>query len=394
MRLPGSKIEVTFENELVILRDENTSKVIDIGGLTFEDILSEVQSFAYIRNCRPARRLLRFILLRSGLPDQEEFPRRDILNEEDLNILETALESVGDLSDRFLSPHSSQKHETEQPEAEQCSEVEETPVFEIPQSERASIWTSDREIDLVYSFSPENIPTKTPETISPVTETTGLDEPIYMRIPMFDESSSTGLTRLKVLFLGESGVGKQSILQNGGFSIYESAVFGSLQTDEPLAYSKVVEHQAEQIRIDVWLPEGALQARIPVEELYSETGVIALVYSVSDRSSFERMQFWIEEASTMFLTPPPLIIIGNKKDLASSLESDNVFDNRFVSSEEGIELTEMVASKLAAPDSNFPVKFIEISAMNHDSIERAVDSIIRLWLENDKLILPIVELPV
>ena len=44
MRLPGSNIEVTFESDCVIVRDDNTSNIIEINGMTFEDILTEVQA--------------------------------------------------------------------------------------------------------------------------------------------------------------------------------------------------------------------------------------------------------------------------------------------------------------------------------------------------------------
>jgi GTPase SAR1 family protein len=413
MRLPGSNIDVTFENEIVIVRDENTSKFIDIGGMTFEDILTEVQSFAYIRSCRPARRLLKFILLRTGLPDQEEFPRHDILNEEDLDVLENALDSVGDLTDVVRS---AQRHNTIAPEietqasstmsaaeddtdtpaassspaAEEETEIPVAPEQEIPESERSTIWTSDDEVEMVYRFSPDNVPKRTAEESVEESGVMQSHDSVSAEFDVFDESSSVGLTRLKVLLLGEKGVGKRSILQRAGFSIYESAVFGSLQTDSPLAYSKIVGYHNERIRIDAWLPEGAVEARLPHEEFYAETGAIVLVYSVSDRASFDKMEFWIEEASSMFLTPAPVLIVANKRDLQDA-EVPPEPDDNFVSTEEGKNLRDRIAEKLGPSYANVPIEFTESYRAIDENIGRIVESILDLWERNNRLTVPIVE---
>ena len=172
MRLPQSNIEVTFEKEYVIVQDTNTSKIVAISGMTFDDILTEVQTFAYFRNVRHPRRLLKFILQRAGLPNQEQFPATDVLTEEDLIALSQALGSVDDFTDTFLSPHSDNKTDDEhidsneprqQEDIIETSTPEEASETGIPQSERASIWTSDRKVEIVYRFSPENIPQEDPE---------------------------------------------------------------------------------------------------------------------------------------------------------------------------------------------------------------------------------------
>ncbi|MHA2424804.1 MAG: hypothetical protein ACXAEF_08455 [Candidatus Thorarchaeota archaeon] len=158
MRIPGSKIEVSFEADCVIVKDNNASKIICIHGMTFEDVLSEVQTFAYYRNCRPARRLLRFLLLRTGLPNQTEFPSTAMLNQAE------ALGTIDDLSDKFMSPTLEIQPVEIVPENEESYENEHYQETNIPQSKRASIWTSDERIEIVYRFNPENIPKSTVET--------------------------------------------------------------------------------------------------------------------------------------------------------------------------------------------------------------------------------------
>jgi len=164
MRIPQSDIEVSFEADCVIVRDKTSSKIVSISGMTFEDILTEVQTFAYFRNCRPARRLLRFLLLRAGIPNQEEFPRTDILNHEDIQKLAEALGSVDDLTDSFFSSHSGGQPIFDTPEPEKDHEKSHSHKLEVSQSKRASIWTSDAKIEIVYSFTPENIPEAIPES--------------------------------------------------------------------------------------------------------------------------------------------------------------------------------------------------------------------------------------
>ncbi|MFW9933845.1 MAG: hypothetical protein ACFFDR_14510 [Candidatus Thorarchaeota archaeon] len=66
-----------MEFDRVVLKDGSTSKMIEYKGRSFDDVLTDVQSFIYIRGFDTARRLLKFILLRIGLPNVETFPRDD-----------------------------------------------------------------------------------------------------------------------------------------------------------------------------------------------------------------------------------------------------------------------------------------------------------------------------
>lgn len=116
----------------------------------------------------------------------------------------------------------------------------------------------------------------------------------------------------KVVFLGDSGVGKTSIINrfsNGDFLQGQIATVGCNMT--PISYIK----DQQKITLNMWDTAGQERYRSIVPAYYRDSDVIVLVYSIVDLKSFEKLTSLIDEIHTKITVMPSLIIVGNKKDL-------------------------------------------------------------------------------
>jgi len=371
MNIPGSDVEITLQFDRVVLADSSTSKMIEFKGRTFEDVLTDVQSFIYIRGFDTARRLLKFILLRVGLPNVTEFPRDDELNEDDMDELSEVLEDIDTLSDRFLSA----KFQDDTSGLDDIPEVKET-VREEEVLPNPSIWESQEPIELVFKFTPENLPAK--ERHSVVRNDVDWES---ARFPVFDCTYDNEVEVLKIIILGESCVGKKTLLATAGFGSHCVQLSDVENANHGNIYSRIVEHNGSNYRIDAWAAKDH-----PTKEFFANTSIMVIVYSVVDRSSFQSIDYWIEEASRVLLNVPPILLIANKADLREGNSDSNP-----VLSEEGFQMKKLIEEKLGTHRCIHPIHFIETSCKREIGIEEAVRKILTLWLENEKIVLPLID---
>ena len=400
VQLPGSGIDIGLDSDFVILQEQHISKKIPFKGRTFADVLSDVQSFAYVRGCRAPKKIVKFILVRIGLPDVEIFPAEEELTEDDIAELANVLNIINSLEDRFLSPMFSEKPSDEFVKilgvSQDISKDIEEVLPKTSDSKISSIWDSDTDIEAVFKFHPENIAEiKTSIKKEKPIESTPVqyiwDTPSFDKIEAFDETQEEATSHLKVIMLGEKGVGKQSILIRAGFQKSKTEFDNDTSSNRPLAFSRIVECAGEKTRVDAWSLEGAMELNIPKEDFYSQTGALILVYSIADRRSFESIEFWASEAAYSFLTPPPIIIVGNKMDLRGVTAEQETAMDQPVSWQEGERLRHQIAEKLGTENNAHPIEFVECSCATNEGIEDVINSVVKLWHDNEMVIVPIIE---
>ena len=99
----------------------------------------------------------------------------------------------------------------------------------------------------------------------------------------------------KVVLIGETGVGKTSII-----SRYISNTFSSALTPTPGAnfttkISKFLEY-ARDIKFEIWDTAGQEKYRSLAKVFYKNSTVCVLVYDITRRASFEELKkYWINE---------------------------------------------------------------------------------------------------
>jgi len=107
--------------------------------------------------------------------------------------------------------------------------------------------------------------------------------------------SQEGAESHKVVLIGESGVGKTSII-----SRYISNTFSSQQLPTTGAnfVSKMVllEDENKSLKFEIWDTAGQEKFRSLAKVFYKNAAVCVLVYDITRKTSFEEIKnFWINE---------------------------------------------------------------------------------------------------
>ena len=147
----------------------------------------------------------------------------------------------------------------------------------------------------------------------------------------------------KLIFLGDSGVGKTNIMKR--FS-EDQFFFNSKPTIGVDFRTKIVKIKNHVIKLQIWDTAGQERYKSFTKAYFKDTKGIIIVYDVTSRSSFENLVNWFTLAEeNVKVDDMPIILIGNKLDL---------IENRVISELEGREFAE-----------KYGAEFIETSAYNN-----------------------------
>lgn len=153
---------------------------------------------------------------------------------------------------------------------------------------------------------------------------------------------------VKVLLLGDTAVGKTSLLVQFCESKFEANFITSIGVDFKW---KTFERDGRKLRLEIWDTAGQERFRTITPAYYRSAMGVVIVYDITDRKTFENVKFWVEQLGQHGAKDVQRILVGNKKDLSGS---------RKVTTEEG--------QKLA---SDFGIRFFEASAKDNDGVDDA-----------------------
>ena len=409
MQIPGTNIDVSIKVNRIYITDPAVNRRLKFAGRSFADIMEEVQRFTYLRGFNVPQPILKFILKRIGLPEVDAIPGEDELTKEDLLELSRALNALDSLKDEFLSPTGKGgiPEDIKDNLIHPVAEPEDLKI-DTPAPQQQSIWDiplSEEVKDLVYSFHAENIPTSTP---TPRTQSSEDEKSVKfiwddpevvsaLHDVSEDEQAApevvSDVLDLKVLFLGEEGVGVNSILFESNLKLGNDYSSLDLPPTRPFTFSNIVESNDANVRVDAWTFQKSMEAKVPKTDFYTGSGIVVLVYSVADRWSFDSLDFWVREVANTFLIPPPMIIVGNKTDLRDHpvYEDEDDEVELPVSTEEAREYCNKVAKMLGEDGHSHPLFFIETSTITGQGITELLNKIIDFWQANERPSMPAIE---
>ena len=120
---------------------------------------------------------------------------------------------------------------------------------------------------------------------------------------------------VKVVLLGESGVGKTCIISQFTEHKFDQNVLSSLSAQ---FVSKTIEYLdfGKAIKFDIWDTVGQERFRSMAKIFYKEAKVIIFVYDITSQKSFDALQnFWYDEIKNNCDVTPVIAVVGNKTDL-------------------------------------------------------------------------------
>ena len=407
MQFPRTNIDVSLTTNGIYLRDPATTRRIRIIGRSFKEIMEDVQRFIYMRGLQVPPGIVKFMLKRVGLPEVDRIVEKYELTDDDLLELSQALNVLDGLKDKNISLMDVIKLlDDAESDAMASSLSLEDLKIDVPAPQKLEVCDVpiDEEVQtLVYSFHPENIS----ESIStPRTQLSDDAKPVTFIwdapevAATIEEASETeklspeaisDFYDLKTLFLGEEGVGVNSILFECNLKLGNDYSPLNLPPTNPYTYSNIVQNNGANVRVDAWTFEKSMDAKLPKTEFYSGSGMVVLVYSVAERWSFDSLDFWILEVSNSFVIPPPIIIVGNKTDLRDHPVNDDDEVDIPVSTEEAREYCNKAARTLGENGKAHPLFFIETSTITGNGITELLNKIVNFWHDNDRPSMPATE---
>ncbi|KAL7669697.1 hypothetical protein ACOME3_010343 [Neoechinorhynchus agilis] len=125
----------------------------------------------------------------------------------------------------------------------------------------------------------------------------------------------------KIIFLGDSSVGKTSLIKTicgDDFSQFSKATLG---VD---FFAKQMVFDGQQITIHLWDTAGQERFRCLSRSYYRRADGVVLVYDVTNDKSFKSTRFWIEEIQGALEIIVPVVLVANKLDLRIKSDVDMV----------------------------------------------------------------------
>ena len=170
---------------------------------------------------------------------------------------------------------------------------------------------------------------------------------------------------VKVVLLGEAGVGKTSIIHQFTYHQFDPDCISSISAQ---FISKTIEYQGfGTIKYDIWDTAGQERYRSMAKIFYKDSKVIIFVYDITSETSFEGMKnYWYEQIKINCEKDAILAVVANKNDLYNDQKiSDEVgqkfadeigaiFQSTSALSDSGIgKLFDHIGKKLIDPDYNY-----------------------------------------
>ena len=133
---------------------------------------------------------------------------------------------------------------------------------------------------------------------------------------------------VKVVLLGEAGVGKTCIISQFISGIFDPDTISSLSAQfitKTLDYKKY----NKSLKFEIWDTAGQERFRSLAKIFYKDAKVICLVYDITSKRSFEELKnFWYEQQTKLNVDGDPIFaVVGNKYDLYETKQVDEEAKN-------------------------------------------------------------------
>ena len=162
----------------------------------------------------------------------------------------------------------------------------------------------------------------------------------------------------KVLLLGNSDVGKSSLLLRFVDSLWNDAFVPTIGVDFKV---KTLEINNKKVKMQIWDTAGQERFRTVVSTYFRGAHGILLLYDVTNKDSFKNLENWLIEIEKNSSDKVLKILLGNKCDLS---------DDREIQTEEG--------QAFAVRNG---MEFMETSAKMNTNVSEAFETLGKLMIE-------------
>ena len=171
---------------------------------------------------------------------------------------------------------------------------------------------------------------------------------------MNSEKEKDPIIILKILILGDSGVGKTSILIkyiNNKFDESHIATIGVDYMDKTIKYKNI------NVKLQIWDTSGQEKFRSIARNFYRNSDAIFIVFDLNNKDTYNSIKQWINDVEE-YCPNIKKILLGNKSDLEKNVSEEII--------------------KNFAKENN--LQYFETSAKNGTNIKEAFKAMVDLLL--------------
>ncbi|ODQ83124.1 hypothetical protein BABINDRAFT_159577 [Babjeviella inositovora NRRL Y-12698] len=142
------------------------------------------------------------------------------------------------------------------------------------------------------------------------------------------------LRKYKIVFLGDQGVGKTSLITRFMYDTFEDQYAATIGID---FLSKTMYLDDKTVRLQLWDTAGQERFRSLIPSYIRDSHVAVIVYDITSQKSFEMVEKWIDDVKVERGEDVIIVIVGNKSDL---------IDKRQVSQEDGEKRAKLMGASV------------------------------------------------
>ena len=165
--------------------------------------------------------------------------------------------------------------------------------------------------------------------------------------------ASYQLNRQKIIFCGDAGVGKTSIINSIMGQKFVEDYEPSIGVD---FFSKTIRYKGRLIKLQIWDSAGQEKFKSLIPNYIRGSSLIFVIFDVSKKMSYDHLTDWIQFI-TNIENNSVIIIVGNKIDLKNDREvnkeeaekfcKENKYEYFEVSAKEGTNIDNMLYTSVA-----------------------------------------------
>ena len=177
-------------------------------------------------------------------------------------------------------------------------------------------------------------------------------------------SNNNGLLPIKIILLGDTGVGKSSIIKRYIEDSFEENLSSTIGSN---FLEKIEKIKGQKVRLEVWDTAGQEEFRSVTKLFVKNSKIIILVYNVTQKLSFEGLNYWYDFIQKELAQNFVLGVAGNKTDL--------IFEDGYdeeITSEEGKAFAEKIKANFSLVSAKESGK--EITNLFNQCISSYLDS--------------------
>ncbi|XP_078481706.1 EF-hand calcium-binding domain-containing protein 4B-like isoform X2 [Ciona intestinalis] len=183
----------------------------------------------------------------------------------------------------------------------------------------------------------------------------------------------------KVVFVGNSGVGKTSFIQQFVNSTFASSISATIGVDYQM---KTIRLDAQVIALQLWDTAGQERYRSITRQYFRKADGIVVIYDVTNEKSFLAVRNWMQSVREGADPSAIILLLGNKTDIATS-------KTRQVTPKEGAKLAEEYGAKFSETSAKSGEKIhssMTLFACDLTKVEdEQKDSVLSLAASDDEL---------